>query len=142
MVTEEKIKDMVLARYRLGTVLVWSGVITWGPFIVLRMVGEKPSLFLFLPFHLIGVLGGARLRAIARKEMGALAPKKNLLRAIGHGLIYTGILVWVPYFYLKLIVQQPVNVMKFLPYHLTGVLSGILFLGLSYLINRKTVLQT
>jgi len=93
MVTEEKITGVVLARYRLGTVLVWSGVITWVPFIVLRMVGEKPSLFLFLPFHLIGVLSGARLRAIARKE-------------------------------------------------LTGVLSGILFLGLSYLINRKAVLQT
>ena len=74
--------------------------------------------------------------------MGVLAPKKNLLRIIGHGLIYTGILVWAPYFYLKLIAQQPVDVMNFLPYHLTGVLSGILFLGLSYLINRKSALKT
>lgn len=142
MIAEEKITDAVLARYRLGTVLIWLGVITWVPFIVLRMAGEKPSLFLFLPFHLIGVISGARLRAIARKEMGALAPKKNLLRGLGHGLIYTGILVWAPYFYLKLIAPQPVNAMKFLPYHLAGVLSGILFLGLSYLINRKAALKT
>lgn len=142
MVTEEKITDVVLARYRLGTVLIWLGVLTWAPFIVLRMAGEKPSLFLFLPFHLIGVVSGARLRAIARKEMGALAPTKNLLRVIGHGLIYTGILVWAPYFYLKYIAHQPMNVMNFLPYHLTGILSGLIFLGLSYLSSRKDVLKT
>lgn len=142
MVTEEKITDVVLARYRLGTVLIWLGVLTWAPFIVLRMAGEKPSLFLFLPFHLIGVVSGARLRAIARKEMGALVPAKNLLRVIGHGLIYTGILVWAPYFYLKYIAHQPMNVMNFLPYHLTGILSGLIFLGLSYLSSRKDVLKT
>ena len=142
MVSDEKIIKTVLTRYRLGNVLIWLGVMTWLPFIVLRIAGEKPSLFWFLPFHLIGVVGGSRLRSLARKEMGALAPKENLLRIIGHGLIYTGILVWAPYFYLKLIAQQPVDVMNFLPYHLTGVLSGILFLGLSYLINRKDALKT
>ena len=142
MVSDEKIIKTVLTRYRLGNVLIWLGVMTWLPFIVLRIAGEKPSLFWFLPFHLIGVVGGSRLRSLARKEMGALAPKKNLLRIIGHGLIYTGILVWAPYFYLKLIAQQPVDVMNYLPYHLTGVLSGILFLGLSYLINRKDALKT
>lgn len=141
MVADGKISDVILARYRFGTVLIWVGVITWMPFIVLRIAGEKPSLFWFLPFHLIGVVGGSRLRAFARKEMGALAPKKNFLRVIGHGLIYTGILVWAPYFYLKLIVQQPVNVMNFLPFHLTGVLGGILFLGISYLLSRKDVLN-
>ena len=137
MVTDEKIIDVILARFRLGTVLVWLGVLTWLPFIVLRMVGEKPSFLWFLPFHLLGVVGGSRLRSVARREMGAPAPKKNLLRVIGHGLIYTGILVWAPYFYLKLIAQQPVNVKNFLPYHLTGILSGLLFLGLNYLINRR-----
>ena len=45
MVTEEKTTDMVLARYRLGTVMIWLGVLTWLPFIVLRIAGEKPSLF-------------------------------------------------------------------------------------------------
>jgi hypothetical protein len=141
MVTEEKITDMVLARYRLGTVMIWLGVVTWLPFIVLRVSGQKPSLFWFLPLHLIGVVGGARLRAYARKEMGTPSPKNGRLCVIGHGLIYTGILVWAPYFYIKLIAQQPVEVMNFLPYHLTGILSGILVLGLSYLIERKNALK-
>jgi len=141
MVTEKKNMDMVLARYRLGTVMVWLGVLTWLPFIVLRVAGEKPSLFWFLPIHLIGVIGGARLRSLARKEMGALALKKNLLRVIGHGLIYTGILVWAPYFYIKLIAQQPADVINFLPYHLTGILIGILVLGLSHLIEWKNALK-
>jgi len=141
MVTEEKTTDMVLARYRLGTMMIWLGVLTWLPFIVLRIAGEKPSLFLFLPIHLIGVVGGSRLRAYARKEIGAHPPKKGRLRVIGHGLIYTGILVWVPYFYLKLTIQAAVDVMNFLPYHLTGVLGGILVLGLSYLIERKYALK-
>ena len=141
MVAEEKINSTALMHYRLGTVLIWLGVMTWLPFIVLRIAGEKPSLFWFLPFHLVGVVGGSRLRSLARKEMGALAPKKNLLRVIGHGLIYIGILVWAPYFYLKLIAQQPVDVINYLPYHLTGVLHGILFLGLSYLINRTDALK-
>ncbi len=137
MVTEEKITDMVLARYRLGTILIWLGVMTWVPFIVLRMAGEKPSLFLFLPVHLIGVIGGSRLRSLARKEMGALAPKKNILRVVGHVLIYAGVLVWAPYFYLKVFMQAPVNVMNYLPYHLTGVLGGVTFLVMSYLISRS-----
>ena len=141
MVAEEKINSTALMQYRLGTVLIWLGVLTWLPFIVLRIAGEKPSLFCFLPIHLVGVVGGSRLRSWARTEMGALAPKKNLLRVIGHGLIYIGILVWAPYFYLKLIAQQPVDVMSYLPYHLAGVLSGILFLGLSYLINRTGALK-
>ncbi len=142
MVTEEKITDVALARYRLGTVLVWLGVITWVPFIVLRVVGEKPSLFLFLPFHFLGVVGGSRLRAAARKEMGVRPPKKSLLRVIGHGMIFVGILVWLPYFYIKLFTQTSVDVMNFLPYHLAGIFSGILVLGLSYLINRKDALKT
>jgi hypothetical protein len=142
MVTEEKVSNVALARYRLGTVLVWLGVMTWAPFIVLRVAGEKPSLFLFLPFHLLGVIGGSRLRSLVRNEMSALAPGKNILHIIGHGLIYLGILVWAPYFYLKLFAQQPVDVMNYLPYHLTGVLGGILVLGLGYIINKRNALKT
>ena len=137
MVTEEKILNMALARYRLGNVLIWLGVLTWTPFIVLRIAGEKPSILWYLPFHLAGVIGGSRLRAFARREMGVLPPKKDRLRVIGHGLIYIGILVWVPYFYLKVTTQASVDVMNFLPYHLTGVLGGITLLVISYLISRK-----
>ena len=137
MVTAEKILNPALARYRLGNVLIWLGVLTWVPFIVLRIAGEKPSLFWYLPFHLIGVIGGSRLRASARKEMNLPRRKMGLLRVAGHGLIYVGILVWAPYFYLKATTQTPVNVMNFLPYHLTAVIGGITLLVISYWISRK-----
>jgi hypothetical protein len=137
MVTNEKIACTALTRYRLGSVLIWLGVMTWLPFIILRITGEKPSLFLFLPFHLVGVIGGSRLRSLARQEMGGLAPKKNIFRVLGHGLIYAGILVWLPYFYLKLSTASPLNIMNFLPFHLTGVLGGSILLVINYWISRK-----
>jgi hypothetical protein len=137
MVTDKKMIYTALARYRLGNVLVTLGVLTWLPFIILRMAGERPPLFWFLPFHLAGVIGGSRLRSLARSEMGALAPKRNSLRMLGHILIYAGILVWLPYIYLKLSASSAVNVMDFLPYHLSGVLGGILVLGLRYWVSRK-----
>ena len=137
MVTDEKIYNAALMRYRLGSVFIWLGVLTWIPFIILRIAAEKPSIFWYLPFHLLGVIGGSRLRIYARKEMGAPPPQKGQLRVIGHGLIYIGILVWAPYFYLKLTTQASVDVMNFLPYHLTGVLGGITLLVIDFLISRK-----
>ena len=137
MVTDEKIYNAALTRYRLGNALIWIGVLTWLPFIVLRIAGEKPSLFWYLPFHLAGVIGGSRLRAFARKEMGAPPPQKNRMQTIGHGLIFAGILVWAPYFYLKFVAQQPIDVMDYLPYHLAGVFGGITFLAISYFNLRK-----
>ena len=139
MVVEKKLLNTALARYRLGTVLLWLGVLTWVPFIILRVVGEKPSLLWFLPFHLLGVIGGSRLRAIARKEMNLPPGETSPLRVIAHGLIYAGILVWAPYFYLKATTQAPVEVMNFLPYHLTGVLTGIALLVINFLVTRKEV---
>lgn len=137
MVTEEKTVNYALMRYRAGLALIWIGVLTWLPFILLRASGSKPSLFWFLPFHLIGVIGGSRLRKVARAELGAEAPKKNAFRTIGHSLIFLGILVWGVYFYLKLVAGQPVEVGDFLPYHLTGIFGGIGFLVLGYFVNRR-----
>ena len=140
MVTDKKIYSAALMRYRLGNVLIALGVLTWLPFIVLRIAGEKPSLFLYLPFHLLGVIGGSRLRAFARKEMGVLPAKKSLLQILGHGMIFLGILVWSPYFYLKF-VQQPVEVMNYLPYHLTGVLGGITLLVVNYFLAQRAAMD-
>jgi polyferredoxin len=137
MVTEEKTVNFALLRYRAGIALIWLGVLTWLPFILLRASGSKPSLFWFLPFHLVGVIGGSRLRKIAREEMGAEAPKRSAFRTIGHSLIFLGIMVWSVYFYLKLAAGQPVDVGDYLPYHLTGIFGGIGFLGLGYLVNRR-----
>ena len=137
MVTEQKAINSVVLRYRLGTILLWLGVFTWAPFIFLRAIGEKPVFLFFLPFHLIGVIGGARLRSIARRELGLPASKQNRLHTAGHLLILLGILVWTPYLYLKLVLGQPVEVMNFLPFHLTGVLGGVLLHVISYVIERR-----
>jgi hypothetical protein len=96
MVTEKNLLSAPLVRYRLGIVLIWLGVLTWAPFILLRIAGEKPSLFWYLPFHLIGVIGGARLRSVARRELGISPEPKNIWRILGHGLILTGVAVWAP----------------------------------------------
>jgi hypothetical protein len=145
MVTEEKVvvekrfANSALVRYRAGIALIWLGVLTWLPFILLRASGLKPSIFWFLPFHLVGVIGGSRLRKAAREELGAAAPPKNIFRTIGHGLIFLGISVWGIYFYLKLAAGQPVDVGNFLPYHLIGIFGGIGFLMLGYLVNRRSL---
>ena len=137
MVTEERSAITALLRYRAGILLIWVGVLTWLPFILLRANGEKPSLFWFLPFHLIGVVGGSRLRRAAREELGTEAPQKNAFRSVGHGLMFLGIMVWGVYFYLKLAAGQPVEVGDVLPYHLTGIFGGIGFLSLGYFVTRR-----
>lgn len=125
-----------MTRYRLGNILVWLGILTWLPFVVLRIAGEKPALFWFLSFHLAGVIGGSHLRALTRKELGMALPKQSRLRMIGHGLMFAGILVWAPYFYLKAM-GQSVDAMDYLPIHLTGMFGGIALLGIDYWISRR-----
>ena len=138
MVTDEKIYNAALMRYRLGSVFIWLGVLVWAPFILLRIMGEQPSMSLYLPLHLLGVMGGSRLRAFARKELGMPKPQKTRLQLLGHGLIWSGILVWAPYYYLKIVVGQPVDVMDYLPFHLIGVLSGVVLLAVNMLLSKKT----
>ena len=137
MVVKAATNHSALIRYHLGAALIWLGVLIWAPFIILRIMGEKPFLFAFLPIHLLGVIGGSRLRSLARKELGLTPPKRDVWRRAGHVVIFISILVWLPYFYLKLVAHQPVDVMSFLPFHLTGMLTGIAFLVLSYWINRR-----
>ena len=138
MVTGEKVINHVILRCRLGTILIWLGVFTWAPFIFLRAIGETPAFFLFLPFHLIGVVGGSRLRSRARRELGLDPPRRRPLHTAGHILILLGISAWLPYLYLKLILGRSVDVMDFLPFHLTGVLGGVFLHLLSFVIERKT----
>ncbi len=58
---------------------------------------------------------------------------------LGTALIWMGVLVWVPYFYLKLFTQTIVEVMQFLPVHLFSVLIGITLLVISGLLKRKAL---
>ena len=90
MVTRESNLITPVARYRLANALIWVGVLTWVPFILLRFAGEKPNIFLFLPFPLLGVVGGSRLKAAARRDLGGDAPRKTRLRTLGHILVFTG----------------------------------------------------
>ena len=66
MVTVAKLFSTPLTRYRLGSALIWVGVLTWTPYIFLRVTGQVTSPFLFLLFHLVGVVGGSRLRSHVR----------------------------------------------------------------------------
>lgn len=137
MVTGKVFLSAPMVRYRLGIVLIWLGVLTWAPFILLRIAGEKPSLFWYLPFHLIGVIGGSRLRSVARRELGIAPEKRNIWRLLGHGLILSGVAVWVPYFYLKLVADVAVNVMNYLPFHLSGIFGGLAFLAFGHWVSKK-----
>jgi hypothetical protein len=56
--------------------------------------------------------------------------------------MFAGVLVGAPYYYLKIVAQQSVDVMNFLPYHLAGVLGGIVLLAINYLTSRKDALKT
>jgi len=123
--------------YRLGTVLVWLGVLAWAPFIFLRVISEKPPFWWFLPFHLIGVVGGSHLRRLARKAMESPPERKNLFSIVGHTLIWAGVLVWAPYFYLKYAQAATVEAINFLPFHLAGVFGGLTLLGVNLLQRRK-----
>jgi len=125
-----------------GTLLIWFGVLIWTPFIILQIVGKQPSFLSFLPFHLIGVIGGARLRSFARKAMGLPPPERKSLQIAGSILIAMGILIWAPYVYLKAFTPTPVEVMNFLPFHLVGVLGGVLLLTINHLSTRKNLEKT
>ncbi|MEJ5224566.1 MAG: hypothetical protein WHV44_08925 [Anaerolineales bacterium] len=137
MVTDEKIYNAALMRYRVGNLLVWLGVLVWAPFIVLRIMGEQPSMSLYLPLHLLGVMGGSRLRAFARRELGMPKPQKTRLQLLGHGVIWAGILVWAPYYYLKVVLGQPVDMMDYLPLHLVGVFGGVGILVVNSYLSKK-----
>ena len=139
MVTKSEVSSPDLFRFRLGTALIWVGLLAWVPFIVLHLAGGDPPLLWFLPFHLIGVVGGSRLRSTARKELGADAPKTNFLHTLGKILIFIGVFVWVPYFYLKLVAQVPVDMARFLPFHLGGVLVGLTLLILNHFLTRRGI---
>mgnify|MGYP003579541145 CR=1 FL=1 len=137
MVTNKNLLSAAVVRYRLGTAMIWTGVLIWAPFILLRISGEKPALLWYLPFHLIGVIGGSRLRSLARLELGISSEPRNIWRILGHGLILAGVSVWLPYFYLKLMVERPVNVMNYLPFHLGGIFAGIMLLVIGHWVSKR-----
>ncbi len=109
--------------YKFGTVLLWLGVIIWAPYFVLRIVGESPSLMAFLPFHLVGVIGGERLRKTARKRMGIPLKKRKGYKRLAHWILIASILVWLPYYGL-ILAGRAVSLNPYLTVHLVGIFGG------------------
>lgn len=110
--------------HKYGTILLWAGVLVWVPYFVMRIIGESPSLMIYLPFHLLGVIGGARMRTNANKQLGIPVEKRRGYKRIAHYLIIASLLVWIPYYALKLS-GRPVELTPFLIVHLIGIFSGI-----------------
>lgn len=88
----------------------------------------------FLPFHLLGVIGGARLRTQANKQLGKPKARRRGYRLVAHVLIVASILVWLPYYALKF-AGRPVELQPFLAVHLAGVLAGTSLIGVGSLIR-------
>jgi hypothetical protein len=55
-----------------------------GAIFYLRMIGESPSLMVYLPFHLLGVIGGARMRTVANNQLGKPAEKRRGYKRVAH----------------------------------------------------------
>lgn len=112
---------------KIGTILIWAGVAAWLPFLYLLAVGQNPSIYPFLVMHLIGILGGTRLKALARKE--TTSQKHHKRQVIGRIMILLGVLAWLPYLYQKELLTMVVEIRPYLAVHLIGVLGGIALLA-------------
>lgn len=123
----------------LGNGLILLGVLVWFPFLTAMVMGEDWPFLPFLAVHLIGVLGGWRLRAraAAMEGTGSSAPEiGHRRRLLSRLLIYLGVLAWAPYFYQTRVLGNEVEISPYLAAHLTGVLSGVV-LRLSVEIERR-----
>jgi hypothetical protein len=93
------------------------------------MIGENPSLMVYLPFHLLGVIGGARMRTTANRQLGIPIEKPKGYKRIAHYIVIASLLVWIPYYGLKLS-GRSVELTPFLMVHLIGVFSGTGLMGI------------
>jgi hypothetical protein len=110
---------------KLGNVLLVLGVLAWVPFLFLIAVGQEPPIYPFLAVHLIGVIGGSRLRARYNPAMAEKKPKRVV---IGRIMILLGVLAWAPYLYQSDVLGRAIEIRPFLALHLTGVLGGIILI--------------
>ena len=69
----------MLNPQKMGTILIWLGVAAWLPFLYLLAAGQNPSIYPYLIVHLIGIIGGTRLKALAKKDK---TPKKRHKRQV------------------------------------------------------------
>ncbi len=114
--------------HKYGTVLLWIGVLVWVPYFALRIAGESPSMVVYLPFHLAGVIGGARMRMTANQQLGKPKEKRKGYQLVARVMVIASLFVWLPYYALKL-AGQPVEVQPYLAVHLVGVFGGTGLMG-------------
>ena len=117
----------MLNLQKMGTIFIWIGVAAWLPFLYLLAVGEHPSIYPFLVVHLVGILGGTRMKALAKK--GKTLRKRHKRQVIGRIMILLGVLVWLPYLYQKELLDMTIEIRPYLSVHLFGVLGGIALLA-------------
>jgi hypothetical protein len=110
---------------RNGNVFLVLGVLAWAPFLYLIAIGQEPPIYPFLAVHLIGVIGGTRLRAHYNPTKSEKKPRRVV---IGRIMIILGILAWAPYLYQSDVLGRAIEIRPFLAIHLTGVLGGIILL--------------
>jgi hypothetical protein len=132
---------MMRNRRVISVGLIWLGVLAWLPFLYLLASGKDPSIYPFLSVHLLGVLGGTRLRAATDPEKRT--KRHHPLQRVGRIMIILGVIAWVPYIYQKSLLGTPTEIAPFLATHLTGVLGGSALLlsrpVIRFLANHLTI---
>jgi hypothetical protein len=89
---------------------------------------------MYLPFHLLGVIGGARMRITANKQLGKPVEKRKGYKRVAHYIVIASLLVWIPYYALKL-TGKPVELAPFLAFHLIGIFSGVGLMSLGGIVQ-------
>lgn len=118
---------MQISREQIGRTLIWLGVLTWVPYILLTIAGKSLPILPFLTVHLAGVIGGTKLRR--RNISGSSEQSRSitpLQRRISNALLLIGIITWGVYFLMKSSLGEQVEIMPFLIIHLSGIFGGIL----------------
>lgn len=118
---------MQISREQIGRMLVWLGVLTWVPYILLTIAGRSLPILPFLTVHLTGVIGGTKLRR--SKISGSSEQSRSIMplqRRISNALFLIGIITWGVYFLMKSYLREQVEIMPFLIIHLSGIFGGIL----------------
>lgn len=118
---------MQISREQIGRTLVWLGVLTWAPYILLTIAGRSLPILPFLTVHLAGVIGGTKLRRSnisgSSEQARSITP---LQQRISNALLLIGSIIWGVYFLMKSSLGEQVEIMPFLIIHLSGIFGGIL----------------
>ena len=112
-----------ISKKTLGTISIWIGLLAWVAYLYLISIGNMVSIWPFLFVHLVGSMGGVKLRGPLPEEQLAIGPRR---RKISKVMIYLGVMVWLPYLYLDKVTGLAVSITPYLTAHLIGVIGGMI----------------